>query len=450
MDDHPLFRIFYKTFFFILYLCLGVLLIITPGDVIKQVQSNNNTINQIRYYIVIGGTYGLTVAFAIGIYANRYLSNRSALKDIPKTWIPIEKGEVSKKTRKMIEASLRRSAAIAWDSRPRASSQPTTTVNEPDTRDDIVRIPEAEPESVEKGKKMDRSFLHRHRTDTEKDEQVVAIPPYEPVWGEILHNGWSPPTSPDLPNLQYTTVILELPHLIEARAVSMAPPDAESTTNPPMPDLRAVDVLQRPAAMGLRDYIGHLTSVGVFTSLTTDFLAAYEQARFAPQPLTESEFRNLMALFADLLRNIQPLNPAILASLDIDPPESDIDDDVSSTSTPRSRSIASAHTPRSRSGSEGTIRTAPSRRVGTDGSPTKRPDFSTAPATPKSKKSQKRPVVSRSTSMNSFAQSRRPYNGSSGDSSESLPSSSQGSVIRLSNTNESGQLPYTLTVPGAR
>jgi hypothetical protein len=445
MIHHQLFRLFYIAFFLILYLTLVVLLVITPGDVIKQVRDNNNTINQIRYYIVIGGTYGLTAVLAVGIYFNRYFGNKSALKDIPKTWIPIEKGEVSKKTREMIEAGLRRSVAIAWDSRPRMSSQPTTIVNEPGTRDDIARLPKAEPEPDEKGKKKQHSFLHRHRTDTEKDEHVVPIPPHPPVWGDISHNGWSSPASPDLPHLQYTTVILELPHLIEARAVSMAPSDPESASNPPMPDLQAVDILQRPSSMGLRDYIGHLTSIGVFTTTPTNFLAAYEQARFAPQPVTETEFRNLMALFADLLRNIQPLSPAILASLDIDVPESDIDDDASSRSTPRSGSIASARTPSSRSGSEGTIRTAPSRRVGTDNSPSKKPEFSTAPETPrsrKSKKSQTRSSASRSTSMNSFAQSRMPYNGSSG-------SSSQGSVIRLSHTNETGQLPYTLMIPSA-
>jgi hypothetical protein len=446
MNGRLLFRIFYTTFFTILNIVLLALLLITPADAIRQALNNDQLYN----VFVIAGCYLLTVLLAILIYASRLYTNKSVLQGIPKTWIPIEKGEVSKSVRKMIVAGLSRNAAIAWDSRPRITSQPRIIVNEPDTRDAIARIPEAEPEPVEKGKKKERMFLHKHRTDTEKDEQTVAIPPYKPVWGEISHNGWSSPTSPDLPNLQYTTVILELPHLIEARAVSMAPPDPESTSNPPMPDLRAVDVLQRPAAMGLRDYIGHLTSVGVFTSPTMDFLTAYEQARFSPQPLSEAEFRHLMAQFAELLRNIQPLNPTILASLDIDPSESDIDDDVSSTSTPRSRSLTSAHTSSSRSGSEGTIRTAPSRRPGTGTSPTKRPEFSTAPATPKSKKSQKQRTLSKSPSLNSFAQSRRPYNGSSGDSSESLRSSSQGSVIRLSHTNDSGQLPYMLAVPGAR
>lgn len=449
MNGRLLFRIFYTTFFTILNIVLLALLLITPADAIRQALNNDQLYN----VFVIAGCYLLTVLLAILIYASRLYTNKSVLQGIPKTWIPIEKGEVSKSVRKMIEASLRRSAAIAWDSRPRIASQPTIIVNEPDSRDAVARIPESEPDMVEKGKGRDRTFLRKHITHTEKDELIVAIPPHQPVWGDIAHNGWSSPTSPDLPNLQYTTVILELPHLIEARAVSMAPSDPESTTNPPMPDLRAVDALQRPSAMGLRDYIGHLISIGVFTSPKTDFLAAYEQARFAPQPLSEPEFRHLMAQFADLLRDIQPLNPAILASLDVDHPESDIDDDVSSTSTPRSRSLASVHTPSSRSGSEGTIRTAPFRQVGTGSSPTKRPEFSTAPATPrsrKSKKSQNKPAVSRSSSMNSFAQSRRPYDEISAGSSESLTSESGGSVIRLSSTNENGELPYTLMIPGAR
>ena len=462
MNNRLIFRIFYTTFFALLNIVLLGLLLITPADAIRQALTNDQLYN----VFVIAGGHLLTVLLAILIYASRLYTNKVIQQGIPKTWIPIEKGEVSESVREMIEAGLRRSAAIAWDSRPRIPSYPPTIVNAPDTRDDIAIIPQAEADPGQKGRERTRTFFHRQHHDTEKiekDEHTVFIPPHRPVWGDIAHNGWSSPTSPDLPNLQYTTVILELPHLIEARAVSMAPADPESTSIPPMPDLRAVDVLQRPAAMGLRDYIGRLTSIGVFTSPTKDFLAAYEQARFSPEPLSEPEFRHLMAQFADLLRNIQSLSPAILASLNIDPPESDIDDDVSSTSTPRSRSLASAHTPSTRSGSEGTIRTAPSQRLGTGnsseaGTRTRtRPEFSTAPATPRSRKSMKsvlRHATSRSPSLGTVSQSRRPYVGSSGNSGESerasLRSSSQGSVIRLSTTHESGELPYTLTIPGAR
>ena len=114
--------------------------------------------------------------------------------------------------------------------------------------------------------------------------------------------------------------------------------------------------------------------------------------------------------------------------------------------TDRLRSVASSRKVGSRSSSEGTIRTALSRHPGTTSSPSKsRREFSTAPATPS-----KRRTISRTPSMISFAQSRRPYNGSSGASSESLRSTGQGSVIKLSQTNEEGELPYMLTIPGAR
>lgn len=414
---------------------------VTPADAINQAISNGQPYNG----IIIGAAYGFTILFASFIYLLRLWTNRTVLAAIPKTFIPIEKGDVNKAVRKMIVASLSRSVIIAWDSRPRIEHSPATIVSEPDMRDPIARV--ADDDDREKA----GGVLHKQHSQQERDEHTVMIPPSKPVWGEISHNGWASPLSPDLPNLQFTSVILELPHLIEARAVSVAPPDPESTTEPPMPDLRAVDLLQRPASMGLRDYIGHLVSVDIITSPTvaTEFLNTYEHARFSSQPISEHEFRELMKQFAELLRSMQALTPAILASLDIDPPESDIDaDNSSSTTTPRSQSPVTLHTARSRRGSEGTIRTAPSRRTGTNGTSAtqKFPEFNTAPATPRSK----RRTISRSVSANSFAQSRRPYNGSSGESSTSLASSNQGSVIRLNTTNEDGQLPYTLTIPRAQ
>jgi hypothetical protein len=430
-----IFKFLYNSFYILLGLCLVGLLVITPADAIRQSRDNG----QLPYIFIIGGAYLATAIIAVWLYAGRLFSNRKAIAAIPKSYIPVEKEDVNKKTRRMIVASLNRSAAIAWDSRPRIPAEPPTVVSEPDNRDSIARPAEGE---LEKDGSSEAA---------EKEDQTVTIPLPRPVWGDIAHNGWSTPTSPDLPNLQYITVILELPHLIEARAVSLAPPDAESTSEPPLPDIRAVDLLQRPAAMGLRDYIGHLTSVGVISSpsIATEFLASYEYARFSTRPLSEAQFRDLMKQFAEVLRSMNPLTPAILASLDIDLPESDIDDDVSSTSTPtttRSRSLASSRSAVSRESSQGTIRTA-SRNPGPNGTPKKKRErFSTAPATPKSKKR----VISRTPSANSFAQSRRPYNGSSGDSSESLRSTSQGSVIRLSKTNEDGELPYVLNVPSAR
>lgn len=434
MNFRFIFRIFYTTVYTLLYIVLLALCIITPADTIRQALSNNQLYN----VFVISGAVALTGLLAILIYASRLYTNRTVLAAIPKTWIPIEKGDVNKKVRKMIVSSLSRSAAIAWDSRPRADPELATIVSEPDARDAVARPPE--PGEV---KKKGRGFS-RTRALTEKDEQTIAIPPNRPVWGEITHRGWSSPASPDLPNLQYITVIQELPHLIEAKAVSLAPPDPESNCDPAIPDIQVVELLQRPAAMGLRDYIGHLISVGIITStdIATGFLAAYERARFSAQPLSEHEFRELMKQFAELLRCMNTLDSK---ELDSGPPESDIDDGSSSLTpvTPRSRSIASSSSRSiiSRSGSEGTIRTVPSWRPGTKN--TKRSEFGAAPATPKNKNR----VVSRSPSSHSFAQSRRPYNNSSSSSSESLRSTSQGSVIKLNRTAEDGDLPYTLTLP---
>ncbi|TVY43041.1 Defect at low temperature protein [Lachnellula occidentalis] len=438
MKAPSLFGAFYITFFFALGIALVALLFIPPADAFHQAIKNGQ--KWIAVVIVVG--YAMTIAAAIFLYSSRLYTNNRVLQDIPKTYIPVDKGDVTKNVRKMVVASLTRSAVIAWDSRPRVSPLPATIVSAPEARDTIVKAPEPESEDKE-----GRGFLRRHLTQTEKEDPIVAIPPSSAVWGNIAHNGWASPASPDLPNLQYTTVILELPHLIEARAVSLAPPDPESTTEPALPDIRVVDLLQRPASMGLRDYIDHLVTIGVLTSpsTATDFLSTYEYARFGGRPLNEEQFRDLMKQFAEVLRTMSALSPAALSTLDIGA-DIDFDDDTSSSNTPvtpRSRSLASSRSLTSLSGSEGTIRTAPSRRVGTVAS-ARRSELTTAPATPRSRKR----VVSQSPSANSFAQSRRTWNVESGSSSSSLRSSS--SVIKLSRTNENGELPYTLSIPGAR
>ena len=441
MNLRTFFRFLYNASYYILCTLLGALVLVTPTDAVYQAFKNKQLYN----VFVICGCYLLTAILAGTIYIVRMYTNRQILAAIPKTWIPVEKGDVNKKVRKMIAASLGRSAVIAWDSRPRVDSTPPAAVSKSDAREAIAR-----PETVV-GKKRGFGVLHKQRSShTEKDDHIVVIPPNQPVWGDITHDGWSSPESPDLPNVQYITVVLELPHLIEARVVSVAPPDPYSESNPRMPNLQAVDLLQRPAQMGLRDYIGHLISIGIITDFSTasEFLTAYEYARFSTDCLSEHEFRHLMKLFAELLRGVQPLSIAILASLDIDQPESDIDDDNSSSSTPRSQSPLSANSVSSRNPSEGTVRTAHSIRGGTTGSTpiTRFPDFVAAPVTPRNINR----AASRSPSTNNFSQSRIPYNGSSGGSSTTSVSSGQGSVIRLRGANEEGDLPYALIVPEAR
>ncbi|KAL2070053.1 hypothetical protein VTL71DRAFT_14733 [Oculimacula yallundae] len=441
--------ILYNSFYYVLGAVLLGLIIITPADLVRQTINNRNgpTTDDIANKLVIPGAYLVTALIAAILFTIRVTTNNRIVKAIPKTWIPIEEDDVKKKVRKMIVTSLNRSAVTAWDSRPRVPEQPPIVVSEPTNRIDVVE-PVGEP-TPKANKKRRLGMFRRTHSQLEPKDHTVVIPPPIPVWGDISHNGWSSPTSPDLPDLQYNTVIRELPHLIEAKAVSLAPADPDSSSNPPLPDIRAVDLLQRPAAMGLREYIGQLVSLGVIGSpvTATSFLTEYEYARFSGRYLSETQFRELMRHFAELLRSMKALSPEILTSLDIDGQESEIDDEKSSftnSATPRSRSLASSRSASSRSVSGGTVRTGPTRSIGTtNDTPSKRQEFSTAPATPRSKKL----MVSRSPSIDSFAQSRRPYQGSTGSSSSSLRSNSQGSVIRLSNMHETG---YTLTVPRSR
>lgn len=200
--------------------------------------------------------------------------------------------------RRLVAEHLKRSAVIAYEAHPRnlKDDQATVTVG------------------------IDSSPAIASAEDPASQRAV-------PVWGIISHPGWSSPSSPDLPNLHYDPVILELPHLIEAKAVSLAPPDPLFTTSspnietqlsdPPLPDALAVELLQRPATMGLRDYVSHLTSLAMIhpPTLGVSFLALYEKARFSGRPLDEGEFRALMHVFAEILRGMTVLSLDIVAEL---------------------------------------------------------------------------------------------------------------------------------------
>ncbi|KAH8819955.1 hypothetical protein F5884DRAFT_762357 [Xylogone sp. PMI_703] len=440
MNRPLLFRIFYNGFFSILCLILLGLLIVTPADAIRQALHNR----QIYNVFVIAGCYFLTIFLATLIYASRLYTTRSVLAAIPKTWIPVEKGDVKERVRKMISDGLKRSAWIAWNARPRTPEE-TEAVLEPITR-------QSSDNSTTKEKEPRRyCFSQRSRTRKDVEENLVAILPHVPTWGDISHNGWSSPSS-DPKNLQYITVILELPHVIEAKAVSLAPPDPQSNSDPPLPDIRAVELLQRPAMMGLRDYITYLMSIDVITDTPTAnrFLSQYEYARFSSQPISGQAFHDLMNEFTKLLRNMKMLDPSYLVPGEEDlTSESDTTEDTlsaSSSITPRTRSIASTRNGinRTRSNSQGTIRTWRSRGSSTNGAVSLRHSaFTTAPGTPRYRSR----GISSSSSANSFAQSWRRYADTSSSASDgaSLRSSNQGSVIRLNTSDDDTELPYTLT-----
>lgn len=436
-------RVAYGSVYLFLYLVLAALILALLIDIIRQAVIRNQTFN----ILVIAITYIVTALVLAFNYAIRLYINRSVLASIPKSYLPIEKGDLKKHVRKMIVSGLSRSAAIAYAARPRvAPNFPTQLLGS-----------DGEKPELGQAQKERRSMppFKLKKSVTAEDELGISLPPVKPVWGEIEHPGWGSPMSPDLPNLQYASVISELPNLIEAKSITLAPPDPDSHTDPPMLDSEAVSLLQRTEEMGLRDYLTHLMDLGVLdtSQTTTDFIAKYEYARFSTRPLSNILFRELMHLFAEVLRGLKPLDPAVLASLidpgseDDAPPESDIDNNAPMTPpsghgnrTPESsiRRSASSSTGGS---SRSRVRRVPSMPVRNSSANTWQQSYRTAPTTPKSK----RTPLSRSSSANSFAQTRNPYPVSQA-SSGSLRSDAGSVIIRLADAGDATDMPYVLTL----
>ncbi|KAJ4307215.1 hypothetical protein N0V88_000594 [Collariella sp. IMI 366227] len=484
-----LFIIVYNFLYYFLYLVLFGFLVVTPIDLIYQAA----TVRRNYDILVILVVHVATILIVAFIYASRLYINRSVLASIPKSWVPIEKGDVPRDVRQMIVESLGRSAAIAYEARPRVPlvvlAQEPATAGGGGTRQGSTNSG---------GQQLS---LSRTKKSAVSDEAVaVEIAPQRPVWGDIEHPGWASPTSPDLPNLQYDTVISELPNLIEAKAITLAPPDPESHTEPSALDPDAVALLERPSFMGIREYLTHLTDLAVLAPLptTADFLTQYESARFSPRPLTNDQFRSLMHLFAQILRNMHPLNPSTLShhyddnhtssssSSSFFPPspsvsESDIDNDAplgttssSSINSSHGLGVSIPHPHHNRSGggldrrdSSSTASSTPRwRRPGMGGRDASW-QYRTAPTTPRSRHT----VLSRAESAGSaeiagvFQRTGRVYSAGgqtssssasvsvrSGGSGASRASEGSGSVagsvgIRLARREREG-LPYVLTYEG--
>ncbi|KXX79963.1 Defect at low temperature protein 1 [Madurella mycetomatis] len=460
------FLIIYNLLYYFLYLILLAFLIVTPIDLIQQAVPRRRNYD----ILIIALSYIVTVLVVGFTYAFRLYTNRSVLASIPKPWIPIDKGDVPRGVREMIAEALGRSAAIAYEARPRV--HPIIPIQQPAAEGGGASATSTTPPA----------WLARPKKshDRDGDEGIaINIAAHKPVWGEIEHPGWASPTSPDLPDLHYDAVVLELPHLIEAKALTLAPPDLESHVEPPLLDPDAVALLQRPECMGLREYLAHLTDLTVLAPLpvTSEFLVKYEAARFSARPLSNEQFRTLMHLFAEVLRNMHPLTRAALARYNDDDgedddgggsfsssglglSESDIDNDA-----PRGTSSSSSGTTarglRAGGNGHGSIdmkRRASSstdsssqhrrRRLGpglrNSSAHTWQQQFRTAPTTPRSR----RTAFSRASSSDSFAQTRHPYPAgqtSSSSGASSLRSVGAGSVIRLAGNEDATDLPYVLT-----
>ncbi|KAI0099318.1 hypothetical protein GGR51DRAFT_535660 [Nemania sp. FL0031] len=433
-------RIAYHSVYAALWLILIALLLVVPGDFVAQALT---TTHQFINLIVIAIVYAITFLIVLFVYLLRLYVTRTVLASIPKQWIPIDKGDVKKEVRNVIIKGLSESAAVAWQARPRVITPHSTPSAAPGSA--------ATAENTEDVQATDsRRSLQLFRS---KPAAAISSPPLRPVWGEVEHYGWGSPASPDLPNIQYSTVLAELPNLIEAKAVAQAPPDPESAAPIPQLDADAVMLLQRAPSMTMRSYVAHLTELYVLPASQdlVHFLDLYERVRFSGRPMSNATFRKLMHLFAELLRAMRPLNPTMLYDLRDDSSshfgfDGHIDDDAPQNSNPTTRtptpSLRSAY-----SFDRGSTRSHQhvARLVARNSSAATKHHYRTAPTTPRSKADAT--VASRSpssaSSVGSFAQSRRPYPASQA-SSASLASMSQGSVIRLATAQDSGTLPYVL------
>lgn len=324
----PFFRIWYSSTYTIFFVILLFLLTATPADIVYQSIRFRNP--QLYNVFIVAGVHLLTVVLAIFIYASRIYTNRTVLAGIPKSYIPVEPGEVGKNVRRMIAKQLERSALIVWDARPRDLGAEVQS-------DDKNRTTSSQPPTAQ----QQQQPAQRNHPSTIKNytrpldpATVIPISASAPPWGPIAHPGWSSPSSPDWPDVHFWTILPELPHLIEARAVALAPPDpafafgdlgigiaglgGQEAAAPavPVPDARVVAELQRPPTMGLREYLGRLAGLGLVDEvLGGRFLELYEYARFSTQPLTESEFGELLRLHSGILNGMTELDPAVIKAI---------------------------------------------------------------------------------------------------------------------------------------
>jgi len=293
----PIFRIFYSTTYTVLYILTLAILAITPASLIYTAVEAR----AFQYLFMVGGVYILVAVFTIFIYSSRLYTNRTVLAGVGKAYLPIEDGEVGKKVRKMIVKQLERSAIVAWESRP---------------RDLFGEILEAERDGV-----LPTETGSVGRNDYTVG-RIIQIDPSRPPWRIVQHPGWSSPSHRDdneYPNVQFADVIAELPNLVEARAVSLAPPDPLMTPRDggAIADPAVVELLRRSTLTGMRDYITQLSYLGLINppEVAQAFLRQHEHARFCGRPCTEDEFADLMATFSELLAGMTELDPAIIEQI---------------------------------------------------------------------------------------------------------------------------------------
>ncbi|KAG5983590.1 hypothetical protein E4U55_007760 [Claviceps digitariae] len=441
-------RILYGSIYILLFLVLVSLLLVTPGDAIQRSLRNGQNYN----VLILTISYVVTAVTVAFVYILRLYINKTALAAIPKAWVPIDKGDVRDAVYRMIHSGLSRSAVIAYAARP---------------REHTIDLDGAPPLAAGDDKAGEQQRAERKSKRTKANKVTMAEDSGLPlptqgrgVWGEIEHDGWASPTSTDLRNLQYSSVVCELPNLIEAKALALAlaTQSAEATA-----------LLQRVPCMTMPDYLDHLSSVGVLPPVdeepttTTLFLARYEYARYSTRPLSNELFRELMHLFAEVLRAMKPLDPGVLQSFDDDgnddhdtsygwgPSESDADID---NDAPLDTNPPSPRSSISRSTMSSLRRDPPPPRMRTPS--THAWSFRTAPNTPGSRRTGTGTgtgigMLSRTSSGDSsFAPQQHRVTTQPSSSSlcsrSTTGSTDSGSVIRLATRDDPDALPYVLNL----
>lgn len=449
-----LFKVFYSSSFTAVFLLLIAFVGVAPADKLYESYKRRRVID----IIIVAAAWVLTGLVAAFLYGTRLYTNRSILRDIPKTFLPIERGDLpSGNVHRLIQETFASSATVAYQAKPRS-------------RRIEVELDGAGERMLSITKQIKQH--HHHHSLTAEEQRLL-----EPRWGSVAHAGWQSPAAAEMPNLEYARVADELIDLIEAKAVSMVPSDPLSTPNEDgtaPPDLNALDTLTRPEGMGMRSYLAQLAEVGVLpdAELTDEFLSTYEYSRFSGRPLSTSEFESMMRLFAELLRT--------MAGPGLDPIDSADGDDTyehghgplrtrSSSLSGKSASSVIRNAP-----SPSSTRSAPPRRVSEDSVPSMstasfdRGSLSvyTAYTAPQSSVQQghhldneleSKPTGTRqgtSRSRRSLRQMRSNTSFKSVTSSRSSRSEgTQGSVIRLvreeaENRTIGGNLPYEINVNG--
>lgn len=283
----PFFRIFYSTTYTSLYIIQLILLAITPASLIYS----SIKARALQYIFIVGGVYALTAVSVILIYSSRLYSNRTVLAAVGKSWIPVEEGEVSKSLRKLIKTNIDRSNLIAFECRPRNLASHLATDLAPIHADAEQRL------------------LGR----------LVTVDPVTPPWGPVYQAGWSSPNPAETtlsPHIHFSSVISELPNLLEARIVSLGGPSRSAAALSEPDECPQTHHHRHKPLQSLRDYLDTLSQLFVLPPCAPDFVDRYEHARFAGRPLSETDFVILTSVFAELLSGLRaPMTPAIPASV---------------------------------------------------------------------------------------------------------------------------------------